>query len=246
MKISYKTIGILLCSIGVVSVVIIIPLPMLELNDGTKTYFDILIVFFTGKPQILPFGEVVIPLLCISITSVILLIIAKIHLQETGANKLGKEVKLLKNRLLLFVGVFNVYTLANLYRRIVEYAERTSSEYYEVGIYLALGGSIMLLFGAILLELYYREVKKQLAYVKIVKVLPEMRPNVPIALSRFVQLVGTSITDTENIIKSILLDQPELGEYLELEQIFTKNDDTSAIIDALLGKFEEKGVKDKV
>lgn len=67
-----------------------------------------------------------------------------------------------------------------------------------------------------------REEKEAHAIIKILKIISQVRVDIPMTLPRLSELVNSDKEYTENILKSILDQQSDLGEYLSLEQVFIK------------------------
>jgi hypothetical protein len=59
--------------------------------------------------------------------------------------------------------------------------------------------------------------------VRILKTLQQVKPNIPLQLTRLSQLVDLPITSTENLLLEILSLNPDIGEYSPLEQVFIKH-----------------------
>lgn len=70
--------------------------------------------------------------------------------------------------------------------------------------------------------------------VRILKTLQQVRQNVPFQLTRLAQLVESQVDLTERKVIEILSNNPEIGEYLPLEQVFIKHEEiTDATISNL-------------
>jgi hypothetical protein len=57
---------------------------------------------------------------------------------------------------------------------------------------------------------------------KILTLIQQVRPNIQIQLSRIIELSNGRKDEVESYLKQILKNDPTLGEYLELEQIFVR------------------------
>ena len=73
----------------------------------------------------------------------------------------------------------------------------------------------------------------------IVELLNQFRPNVPVNLNRVGEISKMSLKDVESFLKDIVEVNPEIGEYLELEQVFIRKTDTEIQIDELLNQFQK-------
>ncbi len=73
----------------------------------------------------------------------------------------------------------------------------------------------------------------------IVELLNQFRPNVPVNLNRVGEISKLSLKDVESFLKDIVEVNPEIGEYLELEQVFIRKTDTEIQIDELLNQFQK-------
>ncbi|MCY3411756.1 MAG: hypothetical protein INQ03_09005 [Candidatus Heimdallarchaeota archaeon] len=80
-------------------------------------------------------------------------------------------------------------------------------------------------------------------YQKILEVIQKTQAGIQVPLSRITDLSGATLEQTEGIIKLLLADNPDIGEYLEFEQIYIRGADVGSAIDDLLDDFEkfEKG-----
>ena len=74
-------------------------------------------------------------------------------------------------------------------------------------------------------------------YPKILEVIQKTKANIPVQLTRIVELSGTDLEQTEEIIKLLLTDNPEIGQYLEFEQVYLRGEDVGSVIDDLLDNF---------
>ena len=90
-----------------------------------------------------------------------------------------------------------------------------------------------------------REQKKKLAHEKapekIKVLLNQFRPGVPVYLNRIAALAEIPIEIAKAIILEILKYMPEVGEFLELEQVFIRKTEAEIQIDKLLDQFQEWG-----
>ncbi|MHA1199476.1 MAG: hypothetical protein ACTSQF_09140 [Candidatus Heimdallarchaeaceae archaeon] len=73
----------------------------------------------------------------------------------------------------------------------------------------------------------------------IVELLNQFRPNVPVNLNRVGEISKLSLKDVESFLKDIVEANPDIGEYLELEQVFIRKTDTEIQIDELLNQFQK-------
>ncbi|MHA1828517.1 MAG: hypothetical protein ACTSX6_07705 [Candidatus Heimdallarchaeaceae archaeon] len=92
-------------------------------------------------------------------------------------------------------------------------------------------------------------VEERLNYVternKILELLNQFRPNVPVQLDRIGEITNLPIEEVISFLKDIVEVDPEIGEYLELEQVFIRKTETTIQIDKLFEQFQEweqKGV----
>ncbi|MCY3411779.1 MAG: hypothetical protein INQ03_09120 [Candidatus Heimdallarchaeota archaeon] len=82
-------------------------------------------------------------------------------------------------------------------------------------------------------------------YQKILEIIQKTQAGIQVALNRIADLSGASLEQTEGIIKLLLEENPEIGEYLEFEQVYIRGADVGSAIDDLLDNFE-KFERDKV
>ena len=84
----------------------------------------------------------------------------------------------------------------------------------------------------ILLELnYHRE--KDTSYPKILDILSQVRPNIPVTLPRIAKFVNFPEDKMEGLLIKLAAENPDVGEYLELEQVFIRKENTDQLIDTL-------------
>lgn len=76
--------------------------------------------------------------------------------------------------------------------------------------------------------------KRSESYSLILKILLKVSENTPLLLQRCAELAETNLNITEEIIKEVLAEKPELGEYKELEQVFMKSTGSNKIINDLI------------
>jgi len=74
---------------------------------------------------------------------------------------------------------------------------------------------------------------------KIASLLNQFRPSVPITLKRIASLAEIPIDLARTIIVEIITKMPEIGEYLELEDVFLRKTETDIEIDILVSQFQE-------
>lgn len=70
------------------------------------------------------------------------------------------------------------------------------------------------------------EKRRRQSSIKILKTLQNVSENVPLIIPRLAEIAQTNLDETILILKNILLDDPSLGDYLELEQVFIKHRNT--------------------
>ncbi|MHA1221480.1 MAG: tetratricopeptide repeat protein, partial [Candidatus Heimdallarchaeota archaeon] len=85
-------------------------------------------------------------------------------------------------------------------------------------------------------ELNYRR-NKDTAYPKILDLLSQVRPNIPITLPRIAKFVDFPENRMEELLQDLILENPDVGEYLELEQVFIRNENTEGLINDLKVKY---------
>lgn len=88
----------------------------------------------------------------------------------------------------------------------------------------------------VLKEINYRR-NKESAYPKILELLSQVRPNIPITLPRIAKFVDFPEGKMELLLKRLVEENPDVGEYLELEQVFIRKEDTDGIINDLKVKY---------
>ncbi len=84
---------------------------------------------------------------------------------------------------------------------------------------------------------------------KLIELLNQFTPDVPVALERIAKLTKLSVNKVETYIKEIIRFSPEVGKYLDLEQVFIKYTKADLEIDELLKQFQEwerKGKGNKI
>ena len=59
---------------------------------------------------------------------------------------------------------------------------------------------------------------------KIVKIVQQITPNIPVQLSRITELSEGDKSEVENLLKKLVSSNNELGEYLEFEQVFIRKE----------------------
>ena len=87
------------------------------------------------------------------------------------------------------------------------------------------------------------KIKQQLAQEqapeKITTFLNQFRPGVPVSLSRIASLAEIPEETTKGIILEIIEHMPDVGEFLELEQVFIRKTEAEIQIDSLLDQFRD-------
>ena len=74
---------------------------------------------------------------------------------------------------------------------------------------------------------------------KVIELLNTFRPNVLVTLQRISELLNIERNTAEKYIKDILNVMPEVGEYLDLEQVFIRHSVADIEIDKLLREYEK-------
>ncbi len=74
---------------------------------------------------------------------------------------------------------------------------------------------------------------------KITALLNEFRPGVPVNVNRVAALAEIPVDVTKSIILEILEHMPDVGEFLELEEVFIRKTEAEIEIDKLLDQFQE-------
>lgn len=72
-------------------------------------------------------------------------------------------------------------------------------------------------------EIYRKSERDNEVYTKILKTIQQVRENIPLTLNRLAELSNTDRNNAEIKIQTILDTQPDLGEYLSMEQVFIKS-----------------------
>lgn len=78
---------------------------------------------------------------------------------------------------------------------------------------------------------------------RITELLNQFRPGIHVPLKRIADLAEVTEEYSKRVILEIIKTMPEVGEFLELEQIFIRKIEADIEIDKLLKKFEEWGKK---
>ncbi|MHA1199477.1 MAG: hypothetical protein ACTSQF_09145 [Candidatus Heimdallarchaeaceae archaeon] len=88
-----------------------------------------------------------------------------------------------------------------------------------------------------------KEQRKKIAHEnapeKITALLNEFRPGIPINIDRIATLAEIPVDVTKSIILGILEHMPDVGEFLELEEVFIRKTEAEIEIDKLLDQFRE-------
>ena len=71
-------------------------------------------------------------------------------------------------------------------------------------------------------------------YSAVLKIIQQIRPNIQVTLPRIAELAKTPKKYVAEVILSILERKPALGEFMSLEQVFIRKEDTDEIIDDLI------------
>ncbi len=71
-------------------------------------------------------------------------------------------------------------------------------------------------------------------YSSVLKIIQEVRPNIQVTVSRIAELVESPKKYIEDVIVAILEQRPELGEFLKLEQVFIRKENTDELVDDLI------------
>ena len=85
-------------------------------------------------------------------------------------------------------------------------------------------------------EINYQR-NKDTAYPRILEFLSTVRPNIPITLPRITKIVEFPEDKMQELLIKLVNENPEVGEYLELEQVFIRKEDTDEIISDLKVKY---------
>ncbi len=71
-------------------------------------------------------------------------------------------------------------------------------------------------------------------YSSILRIIQEVRPNIQVTLPRIAELANSPKKYIDDVIIAILEQRPELGEFLKLEQVFIRRENTDELIDDLI------------
>lgn len=74
---------------------------------------------------------------------------------------------------------------------------------------------------------------KDKVFPKILELLSQVRPNIPITLPRIAKFVDFPEEKMEVLLKNLISENPSVGEYLELEQVFIRKENTDVLINNL-------------
>jgi hypothetical protein len=88
----------------------------------------------------------------------------------------------------------------------------------------------------IMKEINYLQ-NKDTTYPKLLDLLSTVRPNIPISLARIAKHVNFPEKRMIALLKKLVTENPSLGEYLELEQVFIRKEDTDIMITSLKAKY---------
>ncbi len=80
---------------------------------------------------------------------------------------------------------------------------------------------------------------------EIIDILNQMRPEIPIPIVRIVEITKLEKAFVKKYIQDIVKMSPEIGEYLELEEVFIKKSKEMIELEKLMQKFEEWGSNEK-
>jgi len=87
------------------------------------------------------------------------------------------------------------------------------------------------------------EQKKKIAHERaperITALLNEFRPGVPVNVNRIANIAEIPVDVAKSIILEILKHMPDVGEFLELEEVFIRKTEAEIEIDKLLDQFQE-------
>ena len=89
---------------------------------------------------------------------------------------------------------------------------------------------------AVLKEINFRR-HKDTAYSQILEFLSTVRPNIPVTLPRIAKFVDFPEDKMQVLLMKLLDANPEVGEYLELEQVFIRKEDTENLIHNLRARY---------
>ncbi|MGC9777616.1 MAG: hypothetical protein HZR80_00060 [Candidatus Heimdallarchaeota archaeon] len=84
----------------------------------------------------------------------------------------------------------------------------------------------------IIQEINYRR-DKDSAYPKILELLSKVRPNIPVTLARIAKFVEFPDDKMESLLLKLIEENPGVWEYLDLEQVFIRKEDTDGLINDL-------------
>jgi tetratricopeptide (TPR) repeat protein len=88
----------------------------------------------------------------------------------------------------------------------------------------------------IIKETNYRR-EKDSAYPRILDFLSKVRSNIPVTLPRVAKFVNFPEERMEHLLKKLVEENPTLGEYLELEQVFIRKENTEALLQNLKQRY---------
>jgi len=88
----------------------------------------------------------------------------------------------------------------------------------------------------VLKEINYRR-EKDSAYPRILEFLSKVRSNIPVTLPRIAKFVNFPDERMESLLKNLVEDNPALGEYLTLEQVFIRKENTEVLLHNLKERY---------
>ena len=87
-----------------------------------------------------------------------------------------------------------------------------------------------------------KQKKREEAPEKITEFLNQFRPGIPVSLKRIAELAEITIDFAKNVVLEIIKAIPEVGEFLELEQVFIRKMEADIEMDKLLKQFDDWGI----
>lgn len=88
----------------------------------------------------------------------------------------------------------------------------------------------------VLKEINFRR-HKDAAYSQILEFLSTVRPSIPVTLPRIAKFVDFPEEKMQNLLMKLLEENPDVGEYLELEQVFIRKENTEGLIHNLRARY---------
>lgn len=162
------------------------------------------------------------------------------------------------NNFLKYSRIYISFTIVCLfYSLIVAYESESGSGFYYnpnyaltfipgkipfIGFWVYLVGLMVLLLATGIMAIDITKVKKHALYNEIIYLLPQIQENSEVSIDKFTKVLKSTYKEIEDVLITIIALNKNLGQYLKIEKIFIKYEDSNYLIDALINSINPKNI----